>query len=42
MIDENLNLNKNLLGEGRIYRKYIHTKEGQTKCVRLRKRGEGV
>ena len=42
MIDENLNLNKNLLGEGGwIYRNYVRIKGGQAKCVRLRTRGGG-
>ena len=42
MSDENLNLNKNLLGGGGIYRKYVRIKGGgKPKRVRLRSRGEG-
>ena len=40
MRDENLNLNKNLLGKEGIYREYILVKGGQAKCVRLRTKRE--
>ena len=40
MSDENLNLNKDLFGGG-IYRKYVHIKGGQAKCVQLRTRVGG-
>ena len=40
-----MNLNKNLLGGERgerwMYRKYVHIKRSQAKCVRLRRSGRG-